>query len=73
MHYFAFPIIRRQFTQNASLKNIKIHYDIENQRIASLRTAIQEGLTSGCVEDFDSKTYLQEMKARKKCHKSISS
>ena len=68
MHYFAFPIIRRQFTQNTSLKNIKTDYEI-----ASLRTAIQEGLTSGCVEDFDSKTYLQEMKARKKCHKSISS
>lgn len=37
----------------------------QEQRIASLRTAIEEGLTSGCVEDFDSKTYLQEMKARK--------
>lgn len=37
----------------------------QEQRIAALRTAIEEGLTSGCVEDFDSKAYLQEMKARK--------
>jgi len=37
----------------------------QEQRISVLRTAIEEGLTSGCVEDFDSKAYLQEMKARK--------
>ena len=37
----------------------------QEQRMAALRTAIQEGLTSGCVEVFDSKAYLQEMKARK--------
>ena len=37
----------------------------QEQRIAALRAAIQEGLTSGCVGDFDSKAYLQEMKARK--------
>ncbi len=37
----------------------------QEQRMAALRTAIQEGLTSGCVEDFDSKAYLQKMKARK--------
>ena len=37
----------------------------QEQRMAALRTAIQEGLTSGCVEDFDSKAYIQEMKARK--------
>ena len=37
----------------------------QEQRIAALRTAIEEGMTSGCVEDFDSKAYLQEMKARK--------
>ena len=37
----------------------------QEQRMAALRTAIQEGLTSGCVEDFDSKAYLQEMKAHK--------
>lgn len=36
----------------------------QEQRMAALRTAIQEGLTSGCVEDFDSKAYLQEMKNR---------
>ena len=38
----------------------------QEQRIAALRTAIEEGMTSGCVEDFDSKAYLQEMKARTK-------
>jgi antitoxin ParD1/3/4 len=27
----------------------------QEQRIAALRTAIEEGMTSGCVEDFDSK------------------
>ena len=37
----------------------------QEQRIVALRTDIEEGLTSGCVEDFDSKAYLQEMKARK--------
>ena len=37
----------------------------QEQRIAALRTAIEEGMTSGSVEDFDSKAYLQEMKARK--------
>ena len=37
----------------------------QEQKIAALRTAIEEGLTSGCVEDFDSKAYLQEMKVRK--------
>ncbi len=37
----------------------------QEQRMAALRTAIQEGLTSDCVEDFDSKAFLQEMKARK--------
>ena len=34
----------------------------QEQKIAALRTAIEEGMTSGCVEDFDSKAYLQEMK-----------
>jgi antitoxin ParD1/3/4 len=37
----------------------------QEQKITALRTAIEEGITSGCVEDFDSKAYLQEMKARK--------
>jgi hypothetical protein len=37
----------------------------QEQRITALRTAIEEGLASGCVGDFDSKANLQEMKARK--------
>lgn len=37
----------------------------QEQKIVALRSAINEGLTSGLVENFDSKTFLQEMKARK--------
>lgn len=37
----------------------------QEQKIIALRSAINEGLTSGLVEDFDSKVFLQEMKARK--------
>lgn len=35
------------------------------QRIAALRSAIDEGLSSGFVEDFDSQNYLQQAKERK--------
>lgn len=35
------------------------------QKMAFLRAAIQEGLDSGIVEDFDAEAYLQELKARK--------
>ena len=37
----------------------------QEQKIVALRSAINEGLTSGLVVDFDSKAFLQEMKARK--------
>lgn len=39
--------------------------EAEEQKIAALRAAIDEGLNSGIVEDFDPEAYLQEMKARK--------
>mgnify|MGYP002523873979 CR=1 FL=1 len=37
----------------------------QEQKIIALRSAIEEGMASGFVEDFDAKAYLQEMKARK--------
>ena len=37
----------------------------QEQKMTALRSAIKEGLDSEIVEDFDSKAYLQEMKARK--------
>ena len=37
----------------------------QEQRIAALRSAIEEGINSGIVEDFDPQEYLQQMKARK--------
>jgi len=37
----------------------------QEQKIVALRSAIEEGMASGFVEDFDAKAYLQEMKARK--------
>ena len=37
----------------------------QEQKIIVLRSAIEEGMASGFVEDFDAKAYLQEMKARK--------
>ena len=39
--------------------------EAEEQKIAALRAAIDEGLNSGIVEDLDPEAYLQEMKARK--------
>ena len=37
----------------------------QEQSMYALRSAIEDGLNSGIVEDFDSKAFLQEMKARK--------
>ena len=37
----------------------------QEQKKAVLRSAIEEGLNSGIVEDFDSQDFLQQMKARK--------
>ena len=37
----------------------------QEQKMAALRSAVEEGLNSGIVEDFDSQEYLQQMKARK--------
>ena len=37
----------------------------QEQRIAALRSAIEEGMNSSIVEDFDSQEFLQQMKARK--------
>ena len=37
----------------------------QEQKMAALRSAIEEGMNSGIVEDFDSQEFLQQMKARK--------
>jgi len=37
----------------------------QEQKLAALRSAIEEGMNSGIVEDFDSQEFLQQMKARK--------
>ena len=37
----------------------------QEQKMAALRSAVEEGLNSGIAEDFDSQEYLQQMKARK--------
>jgi len=37
----------------------------QEQKMAALRSAIEEGMNSGIVEDFDSQKFLQQMKARK--------
>jgi antitoxin ParD1/3/4 len=37
----------------------------QEQRMAALRSLIEEGLDSGYVEDFDPEAFLQEMKERK--------
>ena len=39
--------------------------ELQEQQMAVLRSAVQEGLNSGIVEDFDAASYLQDMKARK--------
>ena len=37
----------------------------QEQKMAALRSAIEEGMNSGIVEDFDSQEFLQQMKAWK--------
>ena len=37
----------------------------QEQRMAALRSAIEEGMNSGIVEDFDPQEHLKQMKARK--------
>ena len=37
----------------------------QEQKMTALRSAIEEGMNSGIVEDFDSQDFLQQMKARK--------
>ena len=37
----------------------------QEQKMAALRSAIEEGMNSGIVEDFDPQEHLQQMKARK--------
>ena len=37
----------------------------QEQKMAALRSAIEEGMNSSIVEDFDSQEFLQQMKARK--------
>jgi antitoxin ParD1/3/4 len=38
----------------------------EENKIISLRKAIQEGIDSGIVEDFEPKKFLETLKARRK-------
>ena len=38
----------------------------EENKIISLKKAIQEGIDSGIVEDFEPKSFLKSLKARKK-------
>ena len=37
----------------------------QEQKMSALRSAIEEGMNSGIVEDFDPQEHLQQMKARK--------
>ena len=37
----------------------------QEQKMAALRTALQQGLDGGIARDFDASAYLQEMKERK--------
>lgn len=37
----------------------------QEQKIIALRAAVEDGLKSGIVEDFDSQQFLQQMKERK--------
>jgi antitoxin ParD1/3/4 len=37
----------------------------QEQKILALRAAVEDGLNSGIVEDFDSQQFLQQMKERK--------
>ena len=38
----------------------------EENRVIALRMAIQDGIDSGIAHDFESKTFLEGLKARKK-------
>jgi len=38
----------------------------EENKIAALKTAIQEGVNSGIARNFDPKKHLESLKARKK-------
>ncbi|MFZ4680658.1 MAG: type II toxin-antitoxin system ParD family antitoxin [Flavobacterium sp.] len=38
----------------------------EENRVIALRKAIQEGIDSGIAKDFESKKFLESLKARKK-------
>ncbi|RYY21640.1 MAG: type II toxin-antitoxin system ParD family antitoxin [Chitinophagaceae bacterium] len=38
----------------------------EENKITALKTAIQEGISSGVAKDFNSKKHLESLKARKK-------
>ncbi len=40
--------------------------EIEEQKLAALRSTIQEGIDSGIAEDFNPDTFLNTMKNRKK-------
>ena len=37
----------------------------QEQKMAALRSAIEKGLSSGIVQDYNSQDFLQQMKARK--------
>lgn len=39
--------------------------EIEEQKLAAIRSAIQEGIDSGIAEDFNPDTFLNTMKNRK--------
>lgn len=39
--------------------------EIEEQKLADLRSAVQEGIDSGIAEDFNPDTFLNTMKNRK--------
>ena len=38
----------------------------QEQKMAALRSAIEEGMNSGFVEDFDFETHLEELKAKRR-------
>lgn len=38
----------------------------DEQKIAALRAAIEEGEASGYIEDFDPKAHLEELKAKRR-------
>jgi len=40
--------------------------EVEESKVVALKNAIQEGIDSGIVQDFDPKNHLQSLKASKK-------